>query len=268
MWQGTMEEYFELYRVTSHHLRACFPSIKIGGYGSCGFYAVWQPERRDFYHSFLRWFDAFLAMVKAENCPLDFFSWHIYTPNVEDVVCSAKYARAKLDEYGFEKTESHLNEWNFGAEGPNLVDRATGVGASFCAAALAEMQVESVDLAQYYVAHTSTYNGLTQFMGGAFTPVAHVFWAFNQLFRAGTALAVEREASESYAVAATDGTRTLALISHYAKDAASATVALPREGRVQVFHLSNEGFVLCDECVTDTLTLACKKNDVYYVVMA
>ncbi|MBO7176721.1 MAG: hypothetical protein J6W14_05045, partial [Clostridia bacterium] len=40
MWQGTREEYFELYRVASKHLKACFgDSIKVGGYGSCGFYA-------------------------------------------------------------------------------------------------------------------------------------------------------------------------------------------------------------------------------------
>ncbi len=41
MWQGTKEEYYELYRVTSKHLRSCFgDSIKIGGYASSGFYAV------------------------------------------------------------------------------------------------------------------------------------------------------------------------------------------------------------------------------------
>ena len=37
MWRGTMEQFFELYRVTANHLKSCFPGLRIGGYASCGF---------------------------------------------------------------------------------------------------------------------------------------------------------------------------------------------------------------------------------------
>ena len=44
MWRGTMEQFFELYRVAACHLKARFPELKIGGYGSCGFYSVVEKE--------------------------------------------------------------------------------------------------------------------------------------------------------------------------------------------------------------------------------
>ena len=47
MWKGSMEEYFTLYEVTANHLKACFPHIKVGGYGSCGFYTIGPDEAWD-----------------------------------------------------------------------------------------------------------------------------------------------------------------------------------------------------------------------------
>lgn len=40
MWKGSKEDYFRLYEVTSNYLKARFPHLKIGGYASCGFYAI------------------------------------------------------------------------------------------------------------------------------------------------------------------------------------------------------------------------------------
>ena len=96
MWKGTPEEFFDLYRVASLHLRKCFGNtIKIGGYGSCGFYGVYDaaadgavaegklsmPEseilalinRRKGY---VKFFDRFIQLVKDENLPFDFFTYH------------------------------------------------------------------------------------------------------------------------------------------------------------------------------------------------
>ena len=45
MWIGTMEEFFELYKTTSFHLRSCFgEAIKIGGFASCGFYKIKEKQ--------------------------------------------------------------------------------------------------------------------------------------------------------------------------------------------------------------------------------
>ena len=36
MWQGTKEQFFELYRVAANHLKSTFPQLKVGGYAGCG----------------------------------------------------------------------------------------------------------------------------------------------------------------------------------------------------------------------------------------
>ena len=40
MWNGTPEEFYELYTVAATHLKNRFPHLKIGGYASCGFYVI------------------------------------------------------------------------------------------------------------------------------------------------------------------------------------------------------------------------------------
>ena len=49
MWTGTKEQFLELYKVSSKYLKEKFPEIKIGGYGSCGFYAHFRPNMSDFH---------------------------------------------------------------------------------------------------------------------------------------------------------------------------------------------------------------------------
>lgn len=44
MWHGTKEQYFALYAVASRYLKEKFPHLKIGGYASCGFYALTRKE--------------------------------------------------------------------------------------------------------------------------------------------------------------------------------------------------------------------------------
>ena len=47
MWTGTMEEYFELYRVSTVYLKEKFPHLKFGGYAACGFYNILEVKPRD-----------------------------------------------------------------------------------------------------------------------------------------------------------------------------------------------------------------------------
>ena len=78
-YYDTMEEFFELYKVASKHLRNRFPEIKIGGYGGCGFYEITRENYK--FQTFVTWFTEFLAFVKENECPLDFYTWHIYIQN-------------------------------------------------------------------------------------------------------------------------------------------------------------------------------------------
>ena len=264
MWQGTKEQFFELYRVSSKYLKSKFPNIKIGGYGSSGFYAAFIEGMNDFYKSFPVWFIDFLEMVKREECPLDFYSWHIYTDNLEHIVKSAEYVRENLDKYGFVNTESHHNEWNYGAEGKQFEDKDTMVGASFISAAFAVMQNTSVDLAQYYVAsHPTVYNGLLYMRSGDYTPVAHAFNKFSNLFRADGEVEIISNSSEPYAVAAKSGDTVCALISSYRKPASSFNLEIPGK-KIKIWGLCDAGFGYIKEA-EDSVRLPLSQYTVYYV---
>jgi hypothetical protein len=46
MWNGTAEEYYNLYDITAKYLKEKHPNIKVGGYASMGFQAITDtPER-------------------------------------------------------------------------------------------------------------------------------------------------------------------------------------------------------------------------------
>ena len=79
-WQGTPEEFYRLYDVTAQYLKSKFPDLKIGGYGSCGFYALTKTNAVNTGSSpenqyFITFFEDFLAYAKEHNSPMDFFTW-------------------------------------------------------------------------------------------------------------------------------------------------------------------------------------------------
>lgn len=193
MWTGTKEQFFDLYRTASLHLKAVYPQLKIGGYGSCGFYAVTDPNADAFLKSFVPYFTDFLRFCRQENCPLDFFSWHIYTDSPDMLMQHAAYVRRTLDEYGFSTTESHLNEWNYGRESHGFSDKHTDVGASFLAACLMEMQHSGlVDKAMYYVfSAQGMYNGFMNQNDHSLDAPYWIFTAFGDLYQKGDLLKTE-----------------------------------------------------------------------------
>lgn len=270
MWQGTKEQYFELYRVASRHLKSCFPQLKIGGYGSCGFYAAIGGYDTPFYQSFITWFHDFLQFVKQNDCPLDFFSWHIYTEEVEKIVASAEYVRKGLDEAGFTATESHLNEWNYGLEGGGFRMLESQRAAAFCAASLIAMQERAVDMAQYYVLSVgSQYNGWVDLRTLDFSPVIHSFAAFARLFEAGDRLAVTADLP---ALAAAFDGGLCCLVSNFDGEERPLTVAAENaEGKHLAVYESTDasGFrVICEGTYTEAVTVTCRADGIYYILLS
>lgn len=204
MWTGTSEEFFELYKITSIHLKNRFPHLKIGGYGSCGFYAITRENASKDQKEFVSYFKDFLRFVKANNCPLDFYSWHIYTADEKELLAHAKYVRETLDENGFQETESHLNEWNIHAEGVGFLAKHTLEGASFNAAVLCLLQnTPYVDMAMYYCFSLSArYNGFIDHNNFAVCPPWYSFVAYGNLYRLSNSVKVETEGDGIYAAAA------------------------------------------------------------------
>ncbi|MBO9606551.1 MAG: hypothetical protein J7639_11390 [Paenibacillaceae bacterium] len=187
MWSGTEQQYFELYRVTATALKAHDPQLQVGGYAACRLELPWLPN--------------FLAFCREHRLPLDFFSWHTYTIDLDRLTRNARKIRGLLDEHGFAGTESHLNEWNYvdladwkkklWSPTPEaelarraMFERAKGVeGAAFAAAALMALQDCGVDQGNYYDGQPSALLcGLFDYYGVP-QKTYHAFRAFHELAR-------------------------------------------------------------------------------------
>ena len=164
MWTGTKQQFFELYRITANRLKKRFPDIKVGGYGSCGFYAL-DGREDPFCKSFITYARDFLSYItsKETSAPLDFFSWHIYTCDPGEVAACAVFCREMLDSFGLTRTESILDEWNYNApDDTGGRSRKSIEAAAFVAETLIRLQKLPVDAAMYYDAQVRliSYCGL------------------------------------------------------------------------------------------------------------
>lgn len=224
MWQGTPEQYYELYSVTANHLKACFPHLKIGGPASCGFYAVLEQERNPRTEFFMDFFRGFLRYISSQEhkAPLDFCSWHSYG-TISETRIYADCCRHLLDEYGFSGVETQLNEWNPSPRVFGLIKHAALVGGM-----LLMLQNAPVDTAMFYDARI----GISQY-GSLFNPITHepyadydAFVLFGRLLRLGTQADVTLDAENVYAVAATDGTEGGVMIVNTAEMDTSVRLAL------------------------------------------
>ena len=205
MWSGTDEEYFELYDVASKHLKACFPHLKIGGYASCGFYAITDSQTNvgacsPRYQYFIDFLDGFLEYIKAHNCPLDFFSWHSYA-DIEANLQWATYARKRLDDAGYKNTEHTLNEWNFHPELKGTIRHA----ALTCGMLLA-LQGTSLDSAMFYDARCNMgiYAGLFDCVSFKPLPTYYSFVAFGELYKRSKQIQIGELPEGVYACASRD----------------------------------------------------------------
>ena len=232
MWQGTPEQYFELYVTAANHLKSRFPHLKIGGYGSCGFYAVTGTDASAAakstprFNYFVEFAHAFFKYITdpAHPAPLDFFSWHSYANRVEDNIKFALYARNLLDSYGFTACESILNEWNPRPVNPatfNKPEDAAAIMANF--AALHDI---GLDVATYYVGDPgSGYCKLFDTAGNT-AKAWQAFRAFGEAYRLGTYLP-STQSAPVWTLAATDGEKTLLILTNASKEPQTCTLDIP-----------------------------------------
>ena len=239
MWSGTREQYFELYRVASNRLKKEFPEIKVGGYASCGFYAVNRSGCTDFYKSFITWYEEFLKFVTAKktHCPLDFFSWHLYTWDPEEIVIHARYADSKLKEYGLSGVENIFNEWNYLTKNPKrrYLEMKDNEGASFVGSAFCLMQDSPIDKAMYYDAYPQrAYCGLYHFPGNRTTQTYSAFSMWNSLYRLGGRCAASAEGKNVYVCAAANRNGKSLFITSFNPESCRLTLEL-KGGKLEEF---------------------------------
>lgn len=219
-WGGTKAQFFELYDITARHLKSCFPHLKIGG-PALAFRLDWAEE--------------FLAQLTA---PLDFFSWHRYGTDVAGFGERARQIRALLDRYGFEKTESILNEYNYitGWTGQAYIDSLEAIrgmrGAAFTAAVMCEGQNGCIDMEMYYDARPSNFCGMfDRLIVSRPCKGYYPFRMFNELYRQRGAVEVTGDHADFRAVASSDGNgKGCVLAVHYGKNAQTEPLRICFDG--------------------------------------
>ncbi len=222
MWQGTHEQFYEMYTVAAKHLKACFgDKIKIGAYGATGFWGIFsdyekygipkhlkqddeflERARSPHAQNLLNFFFKFLTYIKEHNAPLEFFSWHSYL-NVDNTKAMSAFVHRMLAEYGYGHAETHINEWNNGRK--DL--RGTSIPCAKAAAFMCAMQDSDEDMLCYYDARIGS-----SIYGGMFNPITYEpfctyysFYGFGEMYRLGKQVACHVDGEGVYAMAATDG---------------------------------------------------------------
>ncbi len=186
-WLGTAQEFFRLYDVSASYLKDKFPDIKIGGFGSCGFYALTNTNALNTGASsrnryFVTFFEDFLSYIQKHKPPMDFFSWHSYTTTARNAQY-IDYVREKLELSGYGNAEIVCNEWNYDPRENSKIDRRYGANQT---SMLIMFQDKKLDLAHYYcgIAGGELHAGMF-FKGGKPSPAYYGFWAFGQLYKLG-----------------------------------------------------------------------------------
>ena len=223
MWNGTPEEFYELYSVTAKHLKARFPHLKIGGYSSCGFYAIAPVDYVDpttllkgtvppnaHEQSLMDFFYGFFAYIKEHDAPIDFFSWHNYA-GVDRVERMDAWLHLELEKLGYGGLETHLNEWN-----PYPQEFGTAHHSAEIAGMMLALQNGYTDLCCIYDmrANNAPYCPLFDIKTSLPIHGYYALAAFNRLYRLGNQVELECDTDRIYAVAASDGKRGAVMISN------------------------------------------------------
>ena len=151
MWNGTPEQFYDLYEISAKRIKAEFPEVKIGG---ASFWSIVEKTGRG-EEGFI---SGFLESCRDRKVPLDFFSWHSYASPRHPfrLLKEPQQARELLDSYGFTQTELHLSEWRYMESWDPIYMRSGehGMGsmrsAAHTAAVLCGWQDTPLDMSLFY----------------------------------------------------------------------------------------------------------------------
>ena len=213
MWHGTFEEYCRFYDVAARHLKGKFPHLKIGGFASCGVTWINRRDKNPRAKFQFDCFHQFLKYVKEHECPIDYFSYHSYS-YVPQLMEQTRYVRKALDEAGFKGLETCLNEW---LPAPNHDKLGTAQQAAEVAATLVGFQNGPVDSAAIYDAKCGVGNYSPLFNPLTYKPhkAYYAFMAFNELRKAGKAVAAESDAAKVWVSAAKGEKGVVAMVVNF-----------------------------------------------------
>ncbi len=235
-WGGTKAEFFDFYETVAKYLKSRFPHLKIGG-PALAYKEDWAKD--------------FLCEMQKRNVPIDFFSWHIYSTDPGIVTKKADTLRAYLDRYGYEKTESILNEWNYVRGWTNdfvySIETIHGMkGAAYVASVMSLAQISaSIDMLMYYDTRPSVFNGVFDFY--TYRPLK-TYWCFKwygEMYELAHELRAAELPKDVYLLCGVDeDDKITAIITHYSerddKENAKVTLDFGKDCEFDVFLLDND----------------------------
>ncbi len=209
-WNGTPEQFWKLYEATARVLKRHDPNLKVGACGVTGRGSTRPGPYRE----------GLIRYCADRRVPLDFYSWHYYAARTHDPyppVRMAREIRRILDGNGFEKAESHMNEWNInpGIGGRNILD--TMVNGAFTASVLIYLQDAPVEMAHYYRGDAGHPMGLFR-RDGSYKKRAYAYKAMARMLDAPQRVAAAGGDTSGFGVLAgrsADGRKVQVLISNY-----------------------------------------------------
>ncbi len=226
-WTGTQAQFFDLYVKAAKALKAYDASLLVGGP------AVTGPGSK--------LVKPFLDHCRAQQAPLDFFSWHCYATKPEAISGAARQARQLLDEAGFTQAESYCTEWremrgwdwrNWGktrqgaADTEALFEKFNGAqGMLFCATVLMQLQDAPIHIANFYTGDTLPRWGLFDRYGFPCKAYA-AFPAYHELFKLGQRVQAQSDLAAALVLAgvAADGQSAALMVTSLAQDGAARPV--------------------------------------------
>lgn len=252
-WGGTKAEFFDFYETAAKHLKECFPHLKIGGPALAG--------RKD-------WADDFLCEMKKRNAPLDFFSWHIYAVKPEQIVERSEQVKALLLKYGFDKTESILNEWNYVKGWSDDYIYSLKVmhslkGAAFVMACISEAQKSTIDMLMYYDTRPSVFCGMFDFYTYEKLKGYYPLYWYGKFYDLKNEVRAENDIENIHTLCGVDENgRALCIVTYYTDDDAgekSFAVDFGRSGKYEIYLLdgSHDGELVN---TTDALNFTMQAN--------
>ncbi len=233
-WGGTKKQFFEMYKIVAKHLKSCFPQLKIGGPA-----IAYDME----------WADEFLAEMRANNIELDFFSWHIYAVEPQQVLDRANEVDRLLKKYGYQQAENILNEWNYikGWEEDFLYSIKTihGIkGGIFTLACICMAQNSPIDMLMYYDTRPSVFNGAFDYYTYEKLKGYYALYWYGMMYDMEKEIKAENEIENIYSLCGVDKSgKVLSIVTHYSDDNVSnkqISIDFGKKGIYEIYLLDEE----------------------------
>lgn len=234
-WGGDRATFFVFYEMVAKYLKKCFPQLKFGGPALSG------NEQ---------WAEKFLQYMNDRNVPIDFFSWHIYTCNPQEMREKAVRIKTLLVKYGYGNAESILNEWNYMRNfGDGFLysmrQMRNEKGAAFMMACMSLAQRAPIDMLMYYDTRMSAFNGIFDYYTADPLKGYYPFLWYGFFYDRKAEVRAVNEIADIYSICGVDEDgKVLAVITYYSDrddgEDKKLSVDFGRNGNYEIYLLDGE----------------------------